>query len=74
MTPLQSIKTAFEERGVPLNLYQIDEVNKTIRLQESFLIMLRNNTTMWKPLEDALLADGGKIHQYPSLFLMDLEV
>jgi hypothetical protein len=73
MTPLQSIKIAFEERGVPLNLYQIDEASNVIKLNEAFLLLLRG-TTMWKPLEDALLADGGKIHQYPSLFLKDLEV
>jgi hypothetical protein len=61
MTPLQAIKAAFEVRGVPTALYEIDEASKELKVDESFLRMLRDSTEVWQPLEDALIADGGKV-------------
>lgn len=61
MTSLEAIKEAFESRGVPSQLYEIDSEANEIKLDQSFLIMLRDSTTLWQPLEEALIAEGGQV-------------
>lgn len=59
-SPLDKIQAAFDERGIPAELYSVDSMSNTLTINARFLEAIRQYE-LWQPLELDFVESGGRI-------------